>query len=134
MIINPYSINLKNNTQEVEKGNSNTEANTNLRDIIRTICEILLEQNQENIEKNNKEALKLKIKKELEMRYRKTDIHIQDKVCEEVLNRIFGYGILQKYIDNKNITDIRVVDFNSVYIKEQGKWEKLKNHLKVKMN
>jgi len=125
MIINPYSINLKNNTEEVEKGNINTDANTNLQDIIRKICGILLEQNQENIEKNNKAALKLKIKKELEIRYRKTDKHLQDKVCEEVLNRIFGYGILQKYIDNKNITDIRVVAFNNVYVKEHGQWKRI---------
>lgn len=126
MIINPYSINLNNDTAQVNENNLNTDVNSNLHDIIRKICGILLEQNQENIEKNNKEALKLKIKKELEIRYRTTDENIQNKVCEEVLNRIFGYGILQKYIDNKNITDIRVVSFNNVYVKEQGRWSKVK--------
>jgi len=123
MIINPYSLNLQNNNIKPENI-VNTETKEDLHDIVRKICGMLLEQNQESIEKNNKEVLRLKIIKELEIKYKKTDKKIQYKICEEILNKIFGYGILQKYIDNKNITDIRVVTYSSIYIKEQGKWAK----------
>jgi len=37
---------------------------------------------------------------------------------------MFGYDILQIYIDNKDISDIRVVRFNDIYIKSKGKWNK----------
>lgn len=46
-------------------------------------------------------------------------------VIDKVLANMFGYGILQKYIDNKEITDIRVVDYNLIYIKQFGKWKKI---------
>ena len=38
------------------------------------------------------------------------------------MDKIYGYGILQKYIDNENVSDIRVVAYNSIYIKEKGMW------------
>ena len=44
-----------------------------------------------------------------------------------ILNRLFGYHILQKYIDDINVSDIRVISFNSIFVKRKGKWEKTKD-------
>lgn len=44
-----------------------------------------------------------------------------------ILNRLFGYHILQKFIDDKNITDIRVTRFNNIFVKELGRWKKVKD-------
>lgn len=43
-------------------------------------------------------------------------------VINKVLNKIFGYGILQKYITDSITTDIRAVRYNDIYIKQFGKW------------
>ena len=43
---------------------------------------------------------------------------------------MFGYGILQKYIDNEEVTDIRVVSYNNIFIKKYGKWEKIQDTFK----
>ena len=44
-----------------------------------------------------------------------------------ILDRLFGYHILQKYIDNTNITDIRVTKYDNIFIKEMGVWKKTKD-------
>lgn len=43
-----------------------------------------------------------------------------------ILDRLFGYHILQKYIDNEKVTDIRVTRFDNIFIKEVGVWKKAK--------
>ncbi len=47
-----------------------------------------------------------------------------DEYTNRVLDKIFGYGLLQKYLDDKSVTDIRVVRFDSIYIKKNGNWIK----------
>lgn len=54
-------------------------------------------------------------------------VHINidaNELVKKVLDRLFGYHILQKYIDDKNVSDIRVLDWNNVHIKRKGKWIK----------
>ena len=41
-----------------------------------------------------------------------------------ILNRLFGYHILQKYIEDIQVTDIRVTKYDNVYIKKNGEWTK----------
>ncbi|MGE5472717.1 MAG: ATPase, T2SS/T4P/T4SS family [Ignavibacteriales bacterium] len=45
-----------------------------------------------------------------------------NELVKKVLDRLFGYHILQKYIEDKNISDIRVIDWNNIHIKRKGKW------------
>lgn len=40
-----------------------------------------------------------------------------------ILDRLFGYHILQKYIDDETVSDIRVTRFDSIFVKRNGKWE-----------
>ena len=41
-----------------------------------------------------------------------------------ILDRLFGYHILQKYIDDLDVTDIRVTRYDNVFIKSKGTWLK----------
>jgi len=50
-----------------------------------------------------------------------------ESTIETILDRLFGYHILQKYIDNNSVTDIRVTNFNNIFIKENGVWKKTKD-------
>ncbi len=48
-----------------------------------------------------------------------------ESTIQAILDRLFGYHILQKYIDNKDTTDIRVTRFDCIFIKEMGTWKKV---------
>ncbi len=41
-----------------------------------------------------------------------------------ILDRLFGYHILQKFIDDVDVTDIRVTRFDNIFIKSRGIWQK----------
>lgn len=47
-----------------------------------------------------------------------------ESTISSILDRLFGYHILQKYIDNEKITDIRVTKFDNIFVKELGVWKK----------
>lgn len=48
-----------------------------------------------------------------------------ESTINAILDRLFGYHILQKYIDNINISDIRVTNYNNIFVKEIGVWKKI---------
>ena len=47
-----------------------------------------------------------------------------DSTINDILNRLFGYHILQKYIDDLEVSDIRVTRYDNILIKKGGNWEK----------
>ncbi len=47
-----------------------------------------------------------------------------DSTIKDILNRLFGYHILQKYIDDIRVSDIRVTRYNNIVVKKNGHWEK----------
>ena len=47
-----------------------------------------------------------------------------ESTIQAILNRLFGYHILQKYIDDVEVTDIRVTSFDNIHIKKKSKWQK----------
>lgn len=51
-------------------------------------------------------------------------------MINKVLDNMFGYGILQKYINCVDISDIRAVKYNLIYIKKLGKWKKINESFK----
>ena len=51
-----------------------------------------------------------------------------DSTINDILNRLFGYHILQKYIDNASVSGIRVTRFDNIVIKKNGVWERKNNH------
>ena len=49
-----------------------------------------------------------------------------DSTINDIMNRLFGYHILQKFIDDVAVSDIRVTAYDSVIIKKNGNWFKTK--------
>ena len=47
-----------------------------------------------------------------------------DSTINDILNRLFGYHILQKYIDDTDVSDIRVTRYDNIIIKKKGAWKK----------
>ncbi len=122
MIINAYKLSLK------EPAN-NEKTNTQ---IIKELTAILIKEEDELIEKQDDEKMEEKITRYLYNTYHLNDINRIETIRKEIIDKIYGYGIFQKYIDNKNISDIRVVCYDSVYIKEMGKWKKVKERFESK--
>ena len=55
-----------------------------------------------------------------------------ESTIKNILDRIFGYYILQKYIDDADVSDIRVTSFDRVFIKRKGNWERIKESFNSK--
>lgn len=49
-----------------------------------------------------------------------------ESTIKSILDRLFGYHILQKYIEDKSVSDIRVTRYDNMFIKRRGTWEKAK--------
>ena len=47
-----------------------------------------------------------------------------ESTIDAILNRLFGYHVLQKFIDDQEVTDIRVTRYDNVFIKRKGEWLK----------
>lgn len=50
-----------------------------------------------------------------------------ESTIKSILDKLFGYHILQKYIDDSEVSDIRVTKFNNIFIKRKGNWIKTKD-------
>jgi len=114
MIIDPYNI-----TEIKEEKIKETDADV----IIQNSINFLITNHKEIIE-NRKEDQICKI---LEKYYISQNIKLNrvnmERIIKEISNKLFGYGILQQYIEDKYTTDIRAVAYNKIYIKKFGKWE-----------
>ena len=111
MIINPYNVNsnLKENKKE-----------ENVEQVIEDSIKYLVTNHNKLLE----EKSEVQISKMLKKRILDDNLRLDNKqiefVIKEVISRIFGYGVLQKYIDDKYTTDIRAVAYNDIYIKQYG--------------
>lgn len=80
----------------------------------------------EYLKEELKEALEHKLEEYICTKYYiKSESEISE-IINTLFSKLFGYDILQKYIDMPDITDIRVVKYNLIYIKSFGKWQKVK--------
>lgn len=50
-----------------------------------------------------------------------------EELIKNILDRIFGYHILQKYIEDASVSDIRAIKWNSIYVMRDGKWIKVED-------
>lgn len=115
MVVNAYRTIL------VEKKIDN---NLNENIIINNIGKRLLDEEIEAIEKENIDRIVKKIEWILVNKYEITKEQEIEKYIKDVLDKIFGYGILEKYLRDGITSDIRVVSYNNIYIKQRGKWIK----------
>lgn len=121
MIINMFKNECK--TQEY-KNNISQKMMINKDISIKELKKFVIKNYLDFLQKNAKEELKIKISE-----YLINELSFEsDKAIEKIdilFDEMFGYGFLQKYIENKNVSDIRVVRYDLIYIKEIGKWKKV---------
>jgi len=121
MLIDPYKSVNKN--VNVEKLTSKTDK------IVNEIIEFLIEECSEMLDTSGFEtktravAEKI-IREKLSKEYNYGNYDLEELV-KIILDRIFGYHILQKYIEDSNISDIRAIKWNTIYIMKNGKWCKI---------
>ncbi len=115
MLIDP----LKNNSSEE---NFSTQ-NICKRDVISEIISFLINNYSEYLSdvEVNKQFVENIVKEKVYKDYSNMNT---DSTIKDILNRLFGYHILQKYIDDENVSDIRVTRFDNILIKKLGKWIK----------
>lgn len=106
--------------EEEEKINFNYESHGS--SVVNKVVSVILTKNPSlvadvNSNKFSKEVLKNEIIRVIdEFGY----ISSREKIIEMVLNHIFGYGILQKYIEDEEITDIDGTRYDFFTIKRNG--------------
>lgn len=131
MIINIFS-----NLDEIKKDNlQNKNGIKNIEDkkilkkynniCIKQLQKFAIENGIEYLKKGLKEPIIKMLEEYITFNYNENNIEIINLAIKKVLDNMFGYGILQKYILSENISDIRVVKYNLIYIKKLGKWEKV---------
>jgi len=50
-----------------------------------------------------------------------------EELIKSVMDRIFGYHILQKYIEDVEVSDIRAISWDKIYVMKNGKWSKVED-------
>lgn len=115
MLINP----LKNETTEKQEAQ-----NVSKRDAINEIIAFLIQNYSEYLSEvdENRQFVENLVKEKVYRDYANMNT---DSTIKDILNRLFGYHILQKFIDDKSVTDIRVTRFDNIIIKKNGVWEKI---------
>lgn len=116
MIINPYSI------AEKEQRTSNDIQKDHL---VEKSIEYIITNYKILVEKKKTHEIRKVLEKYYISKKLKLSALDIDNIVKKITNKLFGYGILQQYIDDKETTDIRVVAYNNIYIKKLGKWEKV---------
>ncbi len=117
MIINPFKI--------IEDEDNISLINKQENIDIKELQKYLIENYLENLKNEDRDILTKAIERHLYSLYSLNDVYHLQKIVNIIFNKMFGYDILQTYIDNKEISDIRVVKYNSIYIKARGKWTKV---------
>lgn len=115
MLINPLKSEFSNkNSQDISK-----------KDVVNEIISFLINNYSEYLSDVdlNRKFVKNIVKEKVYSDYSNMNT---DSTINDILNRLFGYHILQKYIDNENVSDIRVTRFDNILIKKSGSWEKTK--------
>ncbi|MBE5821721.1 MAG: CpaF family protein [Clostridiales bacterium] len=123
MLINPLQD--SSNQSIVQEDKMIYEANNDK--IVNNIIDFLLDKHSEMLSnissEKNKKSIENLVKEKVVNSYSNRDIDI-NKIVKNVMDRFFGYYILQKYIEDEEVSDIRAIEFNKIYIKKNGKWLK----------
>ena len=114
MLINPLDV----------KKNENMEKNITSNDVISDIISFLIKNHSNYLSdiEINREMVENIVREKVYKEYSNMNT---ESTIKNILDRLFGYYILQKYIDNQEVSDIRVTKFDNVLIQKKGKWEKV---------
>ncbi len=128
MVINPFRENNKSMEQRTfDSSVNNFNKNINVLDVD-TIQRYITDNYLEFVKKEDKEAIEKKIDEYIFNTNKINDTKKIEEIKIKVIDKMFGYHILQKYIENDEITDIRAVSYNNIYVKRLGIWEKTNEH------
>lgn len=113
MLINPLDV----------KKNEEFEKNISSSDVISDIISFLIKNHSDYLSdiEINKKMVENIVREKVYKEYSNMNT---ESTIKNILDRLFGYYILQKYIDNKEVSDIRVTRFDNILIKKNGRWEK----------
>ena len=64
-----------------------------------------------------KDKLYVLLKDEIERKYEYFDFDIKDELINELLSEVFGLGVLEKFLQDKEVTDIFIQDDEMIIIK-----------------
>lgn len=117
MIINPFNLDEKEDINVKSEG-------INKEELILKLREHVINKYMDLLKEGFQDKLREKLYKDIYEIYGITNKEEVEKIINILLDKMFGYGILQKYIDQDDVTDIRVVKYDSIYIKKYGVWEK----------
>lgn len=130
MVINPFKMQIEEKNKEENNENLNEKEEINIDEIIIKLRDYTINNYKEYLKDGMQLKLKEKLYKDIYEMYGINQKEKIDKIINILLDKMFGYGILQKYIDNEEVTDIRVVSYNNIFIKKYGKWEKIQDTFK----
>lgn len=117
MIINPFKNNNLKYNEIIYKDNINID--------VKKLQKFLIDNYLENLRNEEIDILTKIIERYLYNTYSINNENEISKIINNIFNKMFGYDILQKYIEDENISDIRAVSYNNIYIKSKGKWKKV---------
>lgn len=113
-LINPYKVTVKKLDITIESIENSTD------EVVNTLVENqadLITQVQE--ERKSRALLEAEIRKIISER--KLAVGDYDAFIDSVFDTLFGYGLLQPYLDDPDVSDILVNSYNNVFIKKFGK-------------
>lgn len=100
---------------------------------IKEIQDYLIKDCLELLQEERKEEITIKINEFLYNKYGLLDEKELIEINNLLINKMFGYDILQKFIDDTDVTDIRVIKYNKIYVKRIGVWEKVDEEFNSEM-
>ena len=119
MLINPLKI-----EKEQEENNHRFEVNKDV--VISEMISYLIANYSDYLSdiEINKSAVENIVRERVYKEYSNLNT---ESTISAILDRLFGYHILQKYIDDINVTDIRVTNYKHIFVKRLGVWEQTKD-------
>ncbi|MBN2851544.1 MAG: CpaF family protein [Clostridia bacterium] len=125
----PVIKSLKNPLTFSDEHNQYTTGSINVSKIVSDITESILSTNPNIVIGANDENEKTAILKSEILKLLDKDIYFDSKGREDLIKRIFdfifGYGELQKFVDDEDISDIDGTAYNEFSIKRKGVREKI---------
>ncbi len=122
MIVNPFV----NQNQDDKIGNIKQDRDSIVAELQKYVINNYIDYLKDEL----KDALKNKLEEYICTKYYiKSEIEI-NQIIQVLFSKLFGYDILHKYITMPNVTDIRVVKYDLIYVKSLGKWKKVEEKFK----
>lgn len=123
-------VNIFTKTEEVEEKNNISKNKPENEVDIKKLQKYAIDNGLEYLKNGSKEPIVKMLQEFITFNYSNIESEKMNYYISKVLDDMFGYGILQKYIEKEKVSDIRVVRYDLIYVKELGKWKKVKESFK----